>query len=45
MFIIKEIDCIQNKLGLETDTELMEMSLNKTKLKLVFNKDNIIINK
>jgi glyceraldehyde-3-phosphate dehydrogenase/erythrose-4-phosphate dehydrogenase len=46
MLNIKEIDFIQKKLiGLETDLELIEITLTETKLKLVFNKDNIIINK
>jgi integrase len=46
MLIIKEIDFVLKKfIGLETDSELTEINLTKTKLKLVFNKDNIIINK
>ena len=44
MFIIKEIDFTQKKvIGLETDKELIELNLTKTKLKLVFNKEKTII--
>ena len=46
MLIIKEIDFTQRKvIGLETDGELIEVNLNKSLLKLVFSKDNIIVKK
>ena len=38
MLIISEIDFIQRKIiGIETDEKLIEVSLTKTKLKIVFN--------
>ena len=44
--IIKEIDCTQRKvIGLETDGELIEVNLTKTKLKLVFSEENIVVKK
>ena len=46
MLIIKEIDFTQRKvIGLETDGELIEVSLTETKLKLVFSKENIVVEK
>jgi hypothetical protein len=46
MLIIKEIDFTQRKvIGLETDGELIEVNLTETKLKLVFSKDNIVVEK
>ena len=46
MLIIKEIDFTQRKvIGLETDGELIEVSLTETKLKLVFSKENIFVEK
>ena len=46
MLIIKEIDFTQRKIiGLETDGELIEVSLTETKLKLVFSKENIVVKK
>lgn len=45
MLNIQEIDFIQKKIiGLETDSELIEITLAEAKLKLVFNKDNLVIN-
>ena len=44
MLIIKEIDFNQKKvIGLETDETLIELTLTKTKLKIVFNLEKIII--
>ena len=44
MLIIKEIDFIQRKIiGIETDEKLLEISLTKTKLKIVFNLEKTII--
>ena len=44
MLIIKEIDFNQKKVnGLETDEKLIELTLTKTKLKIVFNLENTII--
>ena len=38
MLIINEIDFTQRRIiGLETDEKLIELSLTKTKLKIVFN--------
>ena len=46
MLIIKEIDFTQRKvIGLETDGELIEVNLTETKLKLVFSKENIVVEK
>ena len=46
MLIIKEIDFTQRKvIGLETDVELIEISLTKTKFKIVFSKENIFVEK
>ena len=46
MLIIKEIDFTQRKIiGLETDGKLIEINLTETKLKLVFSKDNIVVEK
>ena len=46
MLIIKEIDFTQRKvIGLETDGELIEVSLTETKLKLVFSKEIIVVEK
>jgi hypothetical protein len=46
MLIIKEIDFTQRKIiGLETDGELIEINLTETKLKLVFSKENIVVEK
>jgi hypothetical protein len=46
MSIIKEIDFTQRKvIGLETDGELIEVNLTKTKLKLVFSEENIVVKK
>ena len=43
MLIIKEIGFIQRKIiGIETDEKLIEISLTKTKLKIVFNLEKII---
>ena len=44
MLIINEIDFNQKKvIGLETDEKLIELTLTKTKLKIVFNLEKIII--
>ena len=44
MLIIKEIDFNQKKIiGLETDEKLIELSLTKSKLKIVFNLEKTII--
>ena len=44
MLIIREIDFNQKKvIGIETDEKLIEVSLTKTKLKLVFNLEKTII--
>ena len=44
--IIKEINFSQRKvIGLKTDGKLIKANLNKTLLKLVFSKDNIILKK
>ena len=46
MLIIKEIDFTQRKvIGLKTDGELIEVNLTETKLKLVFSKENIVVEK
>ena len=46
MLIIKEIDFTQRKvIGLETDGELIEVNITETKSKLVFSKDNIVVEK
>ena len=46
MLIINEIDFTQRKIiGLETDGELIEINLTETKLKLVFSKENIVVEK
>ena len=48
MLIIKEIDFNQKKIiGLETDEKLIELSLTKSKLKIVFNleKNNYYLKK
>jgi len=45
MLNIKEIFFSKKYFGLETDLELIEITLSEKKMKLVFNKDNIIINK
>ena len=46
MLIIKEIDFTQRKvIGLETDGELIKVSLTETKLKLVLSKENIVVEK
>ena len=46
MLIIKEIGFTQRKIiGLETDGELIEVNLTETNLKLVFSKDNIVVEK
>ena len=43
MLIINEIDFTQRRIiGLETDEKLLEVSLTKTKLKIVFNLEKII---
>ena len=44
MLIIKEIDFTQRRIiGLETDEKLIELSLTKSKLKIVFNLEKTII--
>ena len=44
MLIINEIDFTQRRIiGLETDEKLIELTLTKTKLKIVFNLEKIII--
>ena len=46
MLIIKEIYFTQRKIiGIETDGELIEVNLTETKFKLVFSKDNIVVEK
>ena len=46
MLIIEKIDFTQWKIiGLETDGELIEVNLIETKLKLVFSKENIVVEK